>query len=135
MYTNSQDSLHSEKDVNNLNFIEQKIEELREFFDKALKPKKPTIKNLERELLVDFFRQALKEQAEQVVAEERERMVKEIERIVILDAIMKFNSTPEVFEPFNVEKHNYANKMLNEMNVYIYNALITSVNDIISKYK
>jgi hypothetical protein len=29
-------------------------EELREFFDKSLKAKKPTMKNLERELLVDF---------------------------------------------------------------------------------
>lgn len=30
--------------------------ELREFFDKFLKPKKQTMKNLERELLVDFVR-------------------------------------------------------------------------------
>jgi len=29
--------------------------EFREYFDKTLKPKKPTIKNLDRELLVDFM--------------------------------------------------------------------------------
>jgi len=29
--------------------------EFREYFDKTLKPKKPTIKNLDRELLVDFI--------------------------------------------------------------------------------
>lgn len=30
--------------------------EFREYFDKILKPKKPTIKNLDREILVDFIR-------------------------------------------------------------------------------
>jgi hypothetical protein len=30
--------------------------EFREYFDKTLKPKKPTMKNLDREILVDFIR-------------------------------------------------------------------------------
>jgi len=29
--------------------------EFREYFDKCLKPKKPTIKNLDRELIIDFI--------------------------------------------------------------------------------
>jgi hypothetical protein len=46
--------------------------EFREFFDKHLKPKKPTMKNLDRELLVNFIEkvrtQALEEQKEKVLS-------------------------------------------------------------------
>ena len=46
-------------------------EEFREYFDKCLKPKKPGIKNLYREILVDFIEkvrnQALEEIREKIV--------------------------------------------------------------------
>ena len=48
--------------------------DLREFVDKAMKPKKPTMKNLERELLVDFVRR--------VESHTIERIRKEIEKYV-----------------------------------------------------
>ena len=67
------------------------------------------------------------EKLQQALAEDRERMRGETERIVLVDAMVKFNSTPEVFEPFNIEKHNHTNKMLNDMNRYIYDALISSL--------
>jgi hypothetical protein len=41
-------------------------DEFREYFDKTLKPKKPTIKNLDRELCVDFISKQI-EQAREVV--------------------------------------------------------------------
>lgn len=50
--------------------------EFREYFDKTLKPKKPTMANLDRELCIDFIRKLLAERE----AESREKMIKEIER-------------------------------------------------------
>lgn len=45
--------------------------EFREYFDKTLKPKKPTIENLDRELIIDFINKLL--------IKEREQMVKDLE--------------------------------------------------------
>jgi hypothetical protein len=42
-------------------------EELREYFDKTLKAKKPTIKNLDRELLVDFVSSLLKARNREII--------------------------------------------------------------------
>ena len=35
--------------------VEERKEELRTYFDKLLKPKKPTMKNLDREILADWL--------------------------------------------------------------------------------
>jgi len=48
-------------------------EEFREYFDKHLKPKKPSMKNLDREILVDFINRTLNR--------ERERWVERIEEL------------------------------------------------------
>lgn len=40
--------------------------EFREYFDKCLKPKKPTIKNLDRELVIDFINKTLASQKEEL---------------------------------------------------------------------
>ena len=42
-------------------------EEFREYFDKTLKPKKPTMANLDRELMVDFISKLLAKQQEEFV--------------------------------------------------------------------
>ncbi len=54
-------------------------EEFREYFDKTLKPKKPTIKNLDRELLVDFIS---KIEATAIAATEA-RVLEGIERLPV----------------------------------------------------
>ena len=67
-FSDSQDSLHSEKDVNKLNFIEQKIKEFEERYasagvigDRQFKEYLPhTFLDIE-----EFIRQALKEQLKQ----------------------------------------------------------------------
>lgn len=45
--------------------VENWEKEFREYFDKTLKTKKPTIKNLDRELLVDFIRKLLIKEREE----------------------------------------------------------------------
>ena len=52
-----------------------------------------------------------------------ERTMKIIEKVVLVDSVGKFNSTPEVGEKFDLEKHNHANRLLNQMNQYIYQSL------------
>ncbi len=52
-----------------------------------------------------------------------------IEQVVLVDAVIKFNSTPQIGEPFDIEKHNHTNKMLNEMCGYIYDELIKRLQD------
>ena len=47
-----------------------------------------------------------------------------IEQIVLVEAVEKFNSVPEIGEKFDIEKHNHANMMLNNMNKFIYQELI-----------
>jgi len=39
-------------------------EQFREYFDKALKPKKATMKNLDRELCIDFIKKVVKYELE-----------------------------------------------------------------------
>lgn len=51
-------------------------DEFREYFDKALKPKKPTMGNLDRELCVDFISKLLSKERERVI-EMVEEMKKE----------------------------------------------------------
>ena len=41
-------------------------EEFREYFDKILKPKKPTMKNLDRELCIDFISNLLNSQLKEI---------------------------------------------------------------------
>jgi len=53
--------------------IEELVEELRDFFDTTLKPKKVTMKNLERELLVDFVRKAHQAGREELLELEKGR--------------------------------------------------------------
>jgi len=56
------------------------------------------------------------------------RELKEIlKKVILQDAVIKFNSTPQVGEKFDMEKHNHANKMLNGMNNYIYNELVSKL--------
>lgn len=43
-------------------------EEVREYFDKTLKAKKPTMKNLDREIMVDFISSLLTRQKERMMA-------------------------------------------------------------------
>lgn len=52
-------------------------EEFREYFDKALKPKKPTMKNLDRELLVDFISKV----EATAIAQERARLREEVVKL------------------------------------------------------
>ena len=49
-------------------------EEFREYFDKTLKPKKPTMKNLDRELCIDFISNLLNSQLKQIKGEIKEGM-------------------------------------------------------------
>lgn len=49
-------------------------EEFREYFDKALKPKKPTMKNLDRELCVNFIKNLLSTELESI----RKEVIREI---------------------------------------------------------
>ena len=67
MYTNSQDSLHSEKDVNKLNFIEQKKDGGRVFDSMDTEQKALFIRMLE----ISYYTQekALADQAAQICAE------------------------------------------------------------------
>ena len=51
------------------NYTQKRCEELREYFDQTLKPKKPTMKNLDRELLVNFLSESI-QQAEQEMKEQ-----------------------------------------------------------------
>ena len=43
------------------------VEELRIFFDKELRPRKPTMKNLEREMLVDFVKKEKTKSSDEVI--------------------------------------------------------------------
>lgn len=45
----------------------QQIEEFREYFDRCLKPKKPTMKNLDREICINFITTLLEKQREEYV--------------------------------------------------------------------
>lgn len=47
-------------------------------------------------------------------------VVQLLEEIIFTKAVSEFNSTPEVGEKFDVEKHNYANDLLNKHGKYIY---------------
>lgn len=60
-------------------FKEEWKDELREFFDKNLKAKKPTMMNLERELLVNFMIIKCAETA-RLVKEEALKIVKEVKK-------------------------------------------------------
>ena len=60
---------------------------------------------------------------------EREEIRKEIENIILVNAVMKFNSTPQVGETFNPEKHNHTNKMLNDISGYIHEAILSLLSD------
>jgi len=40
--------------------------------------------------------------------------------IILVKAVSKFNSTPQIGESFDIEKHNHTNKMLNGMTDFIY---------------
>ncbi len=51
--------------------------EFREYFDKTLKPKKPTMGNLDREILVDFIRNLLS----QSLTAERQRVKEAVEKM------------------------------------------------------
>jgi hypothetical protein len=53
-----------------------------------------------------------------------EGRAKEIEKVILGEAVVKFNSTPEIGEEFNLEKHNHANRMLNEMSTFIYKRIL-----------
>jgi hypothetical protein len=48
--------------------------EFRDYFDKTLKPKKPTIGNLDREILVDFIRKQISSAVSQALEEQREKI-------------------------------------------------------------
>jgi len=50
-----------------------------------------------------------------------------IEEICLVKATEKFNSTPQIGESFDMEKHNHANRMLNEMACYINDELIKNL--------
>lgn len=58
----------------------------------------------------------------------KEEIKKIIEEVVLQEAVIKFNSTPKVGEPFDIEKHNHANRLLNEMNSFIHDKLIKRLN-------
>ena len=45
--------------------VEERKEELRTYFDKLLKPKKPTMKNLDREILADWLDNVLTQDRDQ----------------------------------------------------------------------
>lgn len=47
-------------------------------------------------------------------------IVQLLEDVIFTKAVFEFNSTPEVGEKFDVEKHNYANDLLNKHGKYIY---------------
>lgn len=55
------------------------------------------------------------------------KVEKLLEQVILVEAIGKFNSTPQVGEKIDVEKHNYTNKMLNEMNIFIHTRLLNSL--------
>ena len=48
-------------------------EEFRDYFDKRLKPKKPTMKNLDRELLVDFIEKTIQTTRAKTLEEAQEK--------------------------------------------------------------
>ena len=50
----------------------------------------------------------------------KEHVFKELEKIILVDSIMAVNSTPEVGEVFDLEKLNYTNARLNELNGFIW---------------
>ena len=52
-------------------------------------------------------------------ARERESVLEEVEKLIHTDAVLKFNSTPEVGEKFDEEKHNHANNLLNQMTTWL----------------
>jgi len=49
-----------------------------------------------------------------------EEWEEKFEKIVLEEAVIKFNATPEVGEPFDVDKLNYTNKLLNDITSFIY---------------
>ena len=55
-------------------------EELRDFYDKNLKAKKPTMKNLEREILVDFVQKQRNEAYQQGAKDKVEEIIREVEK-------------------------------------------------------
>ena len=55
-------------------------------------------------------------------AEGRRKGLAEAVKIVMSDAV-SVNATPEVGEVFDVEKYNYANKLLNEHTLFIKKAI------------
>lgn len=57
-----------------MNTTDEWKEEIREYFDITLKAKKPTMKNLERELLVNYFGNLLTSQRTKDRAELREKI-------------------------------------------------------------
>lgn len=61
--------------------------EFREYFDKTLKPKKPTIKNLDRELLVDFIRKLLIKEREEAYDNGVANGASQARRVVLETAI------------------------------------------------
>ena len=56
--------------------VEERKEELRTYFDKLLKPKKPTMKNLDREILADWLDNVLTQDRNQAYT----RLVEEINK-------------------------------------------------------
>lgn len=55
----------------------------------------------------------------------KNEVIKEIiAKVVLEEAVIKLNSAPKAGEPFDIEKHNHTNRMLNEMNGFIYDELV-----------
>ena len=100
-----------------------------EYSDKLLKALGLTIKDLPAfpPKDIDLFDLILKVGVEKIKREQREEIKKIIKRVVLEEAVIKFNSTPEIGEKFNPEKHNHTNKLLNEMNSFIYDELIKNI--------
>jgi len=84
-------------------------EEFREYFDKVLKAKKPTIENLDREILVNAVSRILKSKQEEIgkpleiVADFVERWNKQDEDKEVAQAVEKLLSIKEkIYETKNI---------------------------------
>lgn len=58
------------------------------------------------------------------IEELRKELERILEKVILIDAIEEVTATPEVGEKFDVEKYNYANRLLNEHSTYIYDNLL-----------
>jgi len=61
--------------------VEERKEELRTYFDKLLKPKKPTMKNLDREILADWLDNVLTQDRNQAYTRLVEGIKAQVENI------------------------------------------------------